>query len=165
MKCCRDILNKKDSTAFVCIELTREGQIYGQYPLRRKIRGDKGGADTRARTQMCFGNAHRISRSIPHRRKSQCNMSTSISGRPTRLRPLVTLSSRTCFPPVRACVSPRSRSPALHAGVNSIFPIFPREKKARRCTPPEHDSTAVYIYKTKRRNDGRNQTLFFVVPR
>lgn len=47
MKCCRDIL-KKDSPAFVCVcvGLTREGQIYGQYPLRWKIRDDKGGAHT-----------------------------------------------------------------------------------------------------------------------
>lgn len=40
MKRCRDILKRIFPRLYR--GLTREGQIYGQYPPRRKIRGDKG---------------------------------------------------------------------------------------------------------------------------
>lgn len=69
---------------------------------------------------MCFGNAYGISRSILRRRKSRCNTSTNVSGdQCTSGRLSLCLSASVSL----VHVSPQS--PALHAGENSIFPIFP----------------------------------------
>ena len=79
----------------------------------------------RARKQMCFRNAYRISRT-EYRYHIVGNHNVI---RP-RTFPAIDASLAACLPaPVSSVrVSLRSRSPALHAVGNSIFPIFPRKK-------------------------------------
>lgn len=134
-KCCRGrFKKKKDSPAFVCIGLTREGQIYGQYPLR-KIRADKGGVNARAR--KCVSGTHTEYRDWYHR-KSRCNTSTSISADRCTL---VTLSSRICFP--RACYR-RALGLPRYTLVTFNFPRFFREKKAR-CFNPRNTIAPLHV--------------------
>lgn len=144
-------IKKRDFHAFMCIGLTREGQIYGQYPLRRKIRGGKGTESTRSdvfrvRTEQ-ERERERMSRSIS--RKSRCNTSTMHFRRSMHPGPLVILS----FPVFPVSLSSAHRiyvhiSPRAllipRANENSIS-RFSRRKRPDALTP-EHDSTAVYTH-------------------
>lgn len=128
----RYIKKKKDSPAFVCIGLTRKGQIYGQYPLRQKIRDDKGAANARTRAhgaRKCVSGMR-----TEYRDRYRKAGNHGVICRPAHFRrsmhlwSLVTLSSRARFPP---CVYPRrTRSLALRWRKFN-FPYFSMEKKAR----------------------------------
>ena len=152
MKCCLDILKKKILLRlYVSDQFTKDG-FMGNITCNGKF-----GTRMRARTQanVFQERVQNITRSISHCRKSQCNTSTNVSGdRCISGR----LSSRACFP--RACITALSISRITRCRKFN-FPDF-STKKRPDATIPEYDSTAVY--KTKRRNSGRNQTFFFVVP-
>lgn len=138
--CCCDILKRKDFPAFVRIGLTHEGQIYGQYPSRRKIRGDKGGRDRRARK--------RVSRTrTEYRDRYRAAAGNHGVIRPRAFPaidaswPLVTLSSRACFPCAYIVTLPIPR----YSLAKIQSPDFPVEKGPTRFAP----GTCTVVYKTK----------------
>lgn len=122
----------KNCSTFVCIELTHEGQIYGQYPLRRKIRGDNGGGDKPARARKCVSGMR-----AEYRDRYRAAAGNHGVIRPRAFPaidaswPLVTLSSRACFPYTYIVTLP---IPRLLAGENSISQFF-RGKEAQRFAP------------------------------